>query len=812
MIYKIAHRFLTPLVFVLLLCTGLLSSQTHAALILQECGQGSVAIVNDLQVYQDTSAKKTLADIQLLDQHIWQPIDKTALAPGFSRSAYWYRTAIDNQSQESCRFWLNFGTTRVADIQMYTQQDSDDWQYQHVGVAHPFKEWASTQRSPSFPVVLEPASIMHIHLRLSSPHAFAIEPQLLSEQAFIQARMSQGLFDGIAFGVLGLLIILSLILGYFYRLPVLIVLALAVFAYTAYTVLLAGYGFIFLWPQSVQFNANIVMTAHIMTRILILAYLYVLLQVKHQLKYIPRLIIATQIGLVALLVLRFVFPDEQWLDAGGALNYIIRLGSIAMMLAAVYTGIRHKLAYTWFGYAVLLLMLSQSTLLLLSSLGVSAMRPLEFAGLLVSSLPGAFLLSYTLVNQIALGRKREKCALADMEQLKGAEQETLEQRVELRTQQLRNTLQHQNMLLARISHDLRSPLQHVIRDARLLQISVIHAARYGHNIERAVQQQLDLIDELLEFSHGELKQLELLIAPGYFFGFLREIEESGLFLAERNANGFRSDLANDLPLLVNADFRRLRQVIINLLANATKFTHKGQIEFAVNLSHQDKHAGHVAVQFAVIDNGIGMPSEERHNLLQPFQRGLNSVQYEGVGLGLYIVRQLLDSMDSELLIKESSSGGVHCQFTVTLELASEHELEQVFIESYAASSEGGQHTVLIVDDVEITQEMLYELLCGYNYNPITCGSAAEALIILRDNPIDIVITDQVMPVMDGWDLLRNVRKEWPQLPIMLYSARPPVRPLDLPLAVDFDACLLKPAATGDLLAQISSLLSADTAI
>lgn len=88
------------------------------------------------------------------------------------------------------------------------------------------------------------------------------------------------------------------------------------------------------------------------------------------------------------------------------------------------------------------------------------------------------------------------------------------------------------------------------------------------------------------------------------------------------------------------------------------------------------------------------------------------------------MRQLLDAMNSQLQIEESAGGGVLCHFTVRLELASEQELEQVFVESYSASCAGQEHTVLIVDDVAITQEMLYELLAGYGYNPIAlqqCG-------------------------------------------------------------------------------------------
>lgn len=807
MIDRAARVFFTLIILCSTLFAALLSSQVHAALQVSQCDQTLTMSDSDWQVYKDHSAAKTFVEVQGLAEQVWQPADRSALAPGFTRAAYWYRTSIENQTQALCHYWLDLNSQRVTDMQMYVQQAGSAWQAERAGVAYPVKQWSSGQRNPALPVVLAPASTTQIILRLSSVHTFAVDPQLLPQHALIKSRMMQTMFDGMTFGVLCLLIVLSLFVGYFYRLQVLLVLTLAVFAYAAYTVLLAGYGFVYLWPQSVQLNANMVMGIEAVTRVCMLAYLRVLLQVRNQPKHVGRLFTAIQISLIVWLLLRLVFAHEPLLDAGSAVSYGMRLVIIATVLYALYTGVRCKLPYEWFSYAVPVLVLSQTVLLILFSLGFNVVKPFEHVWLSLSILPGALLLAYTLVTQIALGRQREESALIDIEQLKRAEHEELEQRVELRTQQLRNALRNQNMLLARISHDLRSPLQHVIRDARLLQSAVTQAAEYGQSIQRTAQQQLDLIDELLEFSHGELKQLELLTAPGYLFGFLREIEETGGFLAERNNNTFKSHLANDLPLLVNADFRRLRQVIINLLANSSKFTQMGQIRLTVVLLGIDKQAGHADVKFVVEDNGIGIPQKEREYLLQPFQRGKRSAGYEGAGLGLYIVRQLLDSMDSQLVIGESASGGVLSHFTVRLELASEHELEQVFVESYVASPEGQHHTVLIVDDVAITQELLYELLSGYNYNPIICSSAAEALVILRDNPVDIIITDQVMPSMDGWDLLRRVRNEWPSLPILLYSARPALRPLDLHASIGFDACLLKPATTSDLLTQLNRLLS-----
>lgn len=792
---------------VLLLLAGLLSSHAQAdTLTLTQCGQNVLDLQSYGQFYKDDSTEKTLTDIQQLSEQDWRPVDQTALTPGFTRSAYWYRMLINNQTPALCHLWLDLKTVRVTDMQLFSQQVDGAWQVERAGVAYPMSQWGSSQRNPALPIILAPKDAAHIFLRLKSEYAFAIEPQLLSQQVLIKTRMTQTVFDGITFGVLCSLIVLSLFIGYFYRLQVLLVLAVAVLVYAVYTVLLAGYGFVHLWPQSVQLNASALMLIETITRVCLLAFLRILLEVRNQPKHVGQLFTIIQVSLIGWLLLRLMFVREPWLDAGSIISYGTRVMIIAVVLYAIYMGRRHKLTYNWFSYLVPVILLSQTVLLILFSLGFNVVKPFEHAWLSLSLLPGALLLACSVVTQITLGRQREESALADIEQLKRAEQETLEQRVELRTQQLRSALRNQNMLLARISHDLRSPLQHVIRDARLLQQFTAKAAHYGQSIQRAARQQLDLIDELLEFSRGELKQFELLIAPGYLFGFLREINESGVFLAESNYNTFQSYLSNDLPLLVNADFPRLRQVIINLLANATKFTQKGLIEFSVSLVHLDKQAGYADVKFSVSDNGIGIPKEERDNLLQPFQRGESSVSYEGVGLGLYIVHQLLDSMRSQLEIESSSSGGVYSHFTVHLELAEEQELDQVFIESYNSSSEGEQRCVLIVDDVTITQEMLYELLSGYDYNPIICSSAAEALVVLRENPIDIIITDQVMPVMDGWDLLRRVRQDWPKLPVLLYSARPPVRPIDLDATIEFDACLLKPAATNDLLEQINRLL------
>lgn len=299
--------------------------------------------------------------------------------------------------------------------------------------------------------------------------------------------------------------------------------------------------------------------------------------------------------------------------------------------------------------------------------------------------------------------------------------------------------------------------------------------------------------------------MEMLVAPGYLYGFLREVEEMGRFLAQRNGNRFDCKLASDLPLLVNADFRRMRQLLVNLLGNAGKFTRNGNIEMRVERS-ADQVDDEVTLHFAVEDSGIGIPQREIAGLTAPFQRASNAARHEGTGLGLYFVQQMLELSGSRLHIGRSRLGGSLFSFSLQLKLADEEELETVLEESYQSSGDGGARQILVVDDAQISREMLYELLIGYGYEVDVCSSVQQACDWLSERQPDLVICDQYMPDESGWVLLEYIRERWPDLPVILHSASPP-HPPEHYQDLQFSSSLLKPARSDNLLRMIGSALS-----
>jgi len=770
------------------------------ALQLESCQTERIILQPWLQVYEDARGDYTLDEFLEASSAELGSMALLHLRPDLASAALWLRLEVSNASTADCSMWLFPGAPRARDMRLFQHQEGE-WQQRLAGADWPLSSWDSPLRLPAFELQLPAGQTRTFILRMDNRPPVAMQPMLLSWDGLLSARVAESTADGVVFGLVGLLVVLSLAVGIIYHWPLLFAHATAVLLYVVFVGLRTGYGFVHLWPDAPELDRNLIILVRAAMGVAVLGYLRLLLQVRRLPLWCGRLVTGWQAVLV-------LYGLAQILWDGGVLSNMLSWAisgvSALIMLTMAWVGYRHRLPYNWFCYLLPVLLAVQVLIQAGFVLKWWELSPYEYSWYSISALPGALLLVYTLVSQVRVGRTREQQALLDIDQLKQTEKERLEHTVAVRTSQLRDALSAQNHLLARISHDLRTPMQGILDSARKIQGDG-QEQEHARHIEQHARLQLELIDELLEFSRSELQHMELLIAPGYLFGFLREIEEIGHFLAQRNHNHFSCLFADDLPLLVNADFRRLRQVLVNLLANAGKFTRNGTIEFRVSRGIQGEE-GQVSLDFSVADSGIGIPLEEMTRLTEPFHRASNAKQHEGTGLGLYIVRQMLERMDSRLLIARSAHGGSLFSFSLQLELAAEQELDTVMEESHLPCMNGESKRILVVDDADISREMLYELLSGYGYDVQACSSVDEALGWLAEGTPDLVLCDQYMPLFTGWVLLDWIRQYRPDLLVILHSASPP-RPPEEYQHLAFDVCVLKPARTDRLLRLIGSTLS-----
>ena len=791
------------LLWVIWLCLSFASLGVRAEpLTLNTCNTDKIVLQPWLVALEDASSRLDQQAVRDLPADAWEPVAARHLTTSKRSSALWLRLQVRNAAIQECRFWLFPGSAKGRDMSLY-REENGGWKAHYAGPAYPLDEWENPVRLPAFSVVLPAQQEQVLYLRMASELRFSMQPMLLSHDRLLSERMAESLADGVVFGIVLLLVLFSLAAGYILRLPLLFAHALSVLSYVAVVALTVGYGFIYLWPDNPWLDIVLIEVAGALTRILVFVYLGILLGVRNQPLISRALMVICQVlmGLVALA--NVLLPAESLLAQG--LGEAVRLLSALVLLWVLAIGVRQGQRYDWFAYLVPSLVIIQSMAFLAFHRGWFPVSPYEYSWFSVSTLPGAALLTYTLVSQIALTRRRERQALANIEQLKQTEQERLAHQVESRTQQLRESLAAQGFLLARISHDLRAPMQGVVTSARQLRQRGVSAQEASRNIERFANHQLELIDELLEFSSNELRQKELMIAPGYLFGFLEEVQLQGHLLAQSNGNQLESRFSPDLPTLVNADFRRIRQILVNLLANAAKFTHAGQIRFTVELGGQH-NTDQIALRFGVEDSGQGIAAADWARLRRAFARGDNARGQKGVGLGLYIVQQMLQSMGSSLELVESSLGGAALTFELLVGPADEQEIEQSFIESYEAGIVANDGRILIVDDSPMVRDTLCDLLGGYGFDLIACEDVDQALTSLEQTPFDLIICDQAMPDKSGWALLEQVRSRWPLVRVILYSGVPSRRPEHMASNLDFDSYLLKPATSGDLLTQVRRLL------
>ena len=748
-------------------------------------------------IYEDTSGKLTVQQVKKLPASKFQPLADRQPRQRYAPSVYWLHFILDNNSDDRCWRWLTIGSPHLENIKLYDIR-KDGWQVQYAGSKHALAKWATAIPQPIFSVIFDQHSRAELYIRIDSSLPFIISPKMWSTKRLIQAQQKQNVQDGIVTGIVSVIIILSLAISLVMRSPLLMVQALALWSYLGLSALLNGY--LVYWPELLRWYRPVMVFFIIISFNFTILYLALLLQVKRFTWFIW-----TGYALIALIY--SLSNLWAWFNnpaVGYKFAFLALHGLYLVVLLSVIAGLMSRQKFSWMAWLIIVLLAIQ---LMLRALHQPETMPWltsnDIMGLF-PVIPGSALLLLTLFSTVLTNRRQQLKAEHDLAEQQQRDQDKLESLVMLRTAQLNESLQQRNLLLARVSHDLRSPVIAIMDTIdplnQYMQQDIANLLKYH------AKRQLELIDELLDFSRNNLQTIELTPVADYLFAFLAELEKEGGYLAKRNNNGFSCVVSSELPAIVQADFQRLRQIVINLLDNATKFTANGTIIFSVECLEKTPTA--FTMRVSVSDSGIGVPSDDRTKLLQPFERGENASQYMGSGLGLAIVNQLLDYMGSTLNIGESLAlGGGYFWFDLTLPVVSEAQIETFFFESYHSVALNGEgYTVLVVDDEASSCERIFDLLSGYGFEVLTAPEGEAACEMLTHKSVDLIVTDWQMPKMNGWQLLQCVRERWPEIAVVLHTAYP-ANPQVQPQYAAFDAVLLKPTESAWLLTSIQTLLN-----
>jgi signal transduction histidine kinase/ActR/RegA family two-component response regulator len=366
--------------------------------------------------------------------------------------------------------------------------------------------------------------------------------------------------------------------------------------------------------------------------------------------------------------------------------------------------------------------------------------------------------------------------------------------------------------LARMSHELRTPLNAVLGYTQILKMDGNLSARQRaglDHIQTSGEHLLTLIVDILDLSRIEAGKTELLTAPMPLHSMLQSVSDIVRLKAEEKGLAFNVIADPGLPASVQADEKRLRQVLINLLGNAVKFTDRGHVTLAVT-PQEDAPPGQVRLRFEVADSGIGIEPEALRRLFQPFeQAGEAHHRAAGTGLGLAISRHLVDLMGGDILVDTRHGQGSRFWFELELPLAAKAPDAEPPARAVSRRYEGRRRRVLVVDDVLANRQLLCDLLERHGFEVDQAGDGAHALERVRTLPPDLVLMDIRMPVMDGLEATSRLRADEATrlLPIVAVSANASAEDRQRCLERGANAFLAKPVQHERLTAVLTEQLA-----
>lgn len=677
----------------------------------------------------------------------WQPVDQTVLNLGYADSAYWLRLNIDASASVYKQWDMVVSTSMLDYIDIYQVfSDSGPRLIYRSGMNRAFSNRQEDHRFFIVPLEIynqpsEPASFL---IRVETNGTFYVPINLYPANKFWAPLQKIDVVNWMFYGVILAMALYNLFLfstvrdiSYLYY-----VLFISSFAFLHLS--MDGYIFQHFWPDDLAYSPLPDTLLSAGTLIFGLLFITHFLNLRSELNALHRVIMA-MIGIMVFVIgLTLYYPKLPMDDWTVPLMGLLLLVAVSIGIYAAFKGLVTARYFTvaWVVFALgnlyLVVVLTGTNLLPVPPLMVSK----------TASFAEAMLLSFALAHRIRLLRSERE------------------------QQQLRS--EAQSFFLAQISHEIRTPLNGVLGTVDLLDTTVLddEQKNYVDTIQTSGKSLLNLVNDVLDYSKIEAGKMSVLNEPIAIHDLVQQ--QVTLFRAQayQKSIEFSLHIEPEVPRWIVSDSHRIRQILVNLIANAVKFTDQGHVRVMLSVVRQ-KQESHLMIR--VKDSGIGIAGHDIDHLFDAYQQvdvGKSRV-YGGTGLGLAICKQLTDLLGGHISVQSQLNRG--SEFTVQLPLKVFSGQERSLSPESPPLSRS--LSILVAEDNVVNQQVVHGLLVklGHSVVVVPQGDQAVAARMNSDSHFDLILMDCEMPQLDGYEATRMIRtyeteQSLPKIPIVALTA------------------------------------------